>query len=497
MKQSKKFLFILVLTAIFAYLFFSAYSDIKQRTLNEFNIQQLTLAKQAAKGVESFFIYYQRELLFLSKLEYVVGLDDQGKQLLANFYNSHSDQIEAITLVDSTGILKYTFPYNKDAIGRDISNQEHIRTLIETHQPTVSNVFTSVQGFRTIAYHIPVMAGNRYQGSIAILIPLEKLGKQFIENIKTGETGYGLMISKDGIELFDPQNNQSGKYARDIYSSYPSVSAMIDKALKESEGTAICYMKPVSIIKKNLSKTLVAFYRVSLDNTFWSIIIFTPEKEVLAKLISFRNRLYILFCLSSIVLALYFYLALKARNILKEEKERNALTNILHESEKRFRIIFELSPAGILLIDQEGRIIEVNSAFCETLGYSREELLSNNIRLFSEPSGIDEIEKNISEILSGKTLRHEVTNIRKEGTKILVALYETMIMLPDGKPGILSVSNDITEREKVYQELILAKEKAEESDRLKSSFLTNMSHELRTPLNAIIGFSGLMIEYEV
>jgi signal transduction histidine kinase/CheY-like chemotaxis protein len=89
---------------------------------------------------------------------------------------------------------------------------------------------------------------------------------------------------------------------------------------------------------------------------------------------------------------------------------------------------------------------------------------------------------------------HEVSNTRKDGSLCVVELYETMIILPDGKPGILSVANDITDRNKVQGELIQAKEKAEESDRLKSAFLTNMSHELRTPLNAIIGFSGLILE---
>ena len=59
---------------------------------------------------------------------------------------------------------------------------------------------------------------------------------------------------------------------------------------------------------------------------------------------------------------------------------------------------------------------------------------------------------------------------------------------------MIGIAVDITERKKVQRELINAKEKAEESDRLKSAFLANMSHELRTPLNAIIRFSGMMVE---
>jgi PAS domain S-box-containing protein len=482
-----------VILAIFFYFFYSAYKDVKVRTLNEFNSQQFALAKQASTDIESFFIYYQRELLFLSQLNYVSELNDRGKTLLEAFYNNHSDQIETISVVDEKGILKFTFPNHKSVIGQNISNQKHVRAVIETHKSTVSDVFTSGSGY-AIAFHIPIFAENKYKGSIAILIPLEKLGKRFIENIRTGKTGYGWMISEDGIELFSPITSHIGKYAKETYNRYPSVVELIDRTLKETEGTSKIYIAPTLDDKKGPSKTYVGFYRVFLINTFWTILIFTPENEVFASLISFRNKLFILCFLIILLTATYFYFACKAGPILIEERKRKDIKETLRESEKRFRRMFELSSAGIILLDENGVIIEVNSSFCETLGYSKEELLSNNIRLFISPAKEGEIENNIEEILSGKTLKHDVNSTRKDGSTCEITLYETMITLPDGKPGILSVSNDITERKKVQNELISSIRKAEESEKLKLAFLANMSHELRTPLNAIIGFSSLMID---
>lgn len=64
----------------------------------------------------------------------------------------------------------------------------------------------------------------------------------------------------------------------------------------------------------------------------------------------------------------------------------------------------------------------------------------------------------------------------------------------DFPPILLSIEWDITEMERMKRELLVAKEKAETSDQLKSAFLANMSHEIRTPLNAIVGFSRIIAE---
>ncbi len=99
-------------------------------------------------------------------------------------------------------------------------------------------------------------------------------------------------------------------------------------------------------------------------------------------------------------------------------------------------------------------------------------------------------------MVSSKTLNLSSSLLR--AARISVDLSASLIRDTNDKPiGIATITQDISERKAYERNLEEAKEKAEESDRLKSAFLANMSHEIRTPMNAILGFSELLRSEEI
>lgn len=125
----------------------------------------------------------------------------------------------------------------------------------------------------------------------------------------------------------------------------------------------------------------------------------------------------------------------------------------LAEKENRYRLLFDLSPSGIILQDSKGNILDANSQACKSNGYLKEELVGNNILLLVAPENYNDVVKHTSKILAGEVLKHEVRNKKKDGSFCIMELHEALISLPDGSSGILSITNDITERKTTEQAL--------------------------------------------
>ena len=137
-------------------------------------------------------------------------------------------------------------------------------------------------------------------------------------------------------------------------------------------------------------------------------------------------------------------------------------------------------------------------------GIAEEQLAVPDIQYFSKIFKEDRkrVEQAYKDLVEGRSEKvkeeYRVINTHKGFHRIEWVEAQAAVETRDenGKPLTLVGSSLITERKKMEQELINAKNRAEESNRLKSAFLANMSHEIRTPLNAIVGFSGILASTE-
>lgn len=172
--------------------------------------------------------------------------------------------------------------------------------------------------------------------------------------------------------------------------------------------------------------------------------------------------------------------------------DRIRVENDLLNSEVKYRNLVENSIIGIYQSTLQGEILFVNDAFVRLLGYeSPDELVHIPAeKIYSIPSDRKVLIQSITE---NKTISgFETVLVTKDGQKKSVIINASLEF-----DRIAGMVLDITERKTVENELIKAKEKAEESDRLKSSFLANLSHEVRTPMNGIVGFAELLLEDEL
>ncbi len=169
--------------------------------------------------------------------------------------------------------------------------------------------------------------------------------------------------------------------------------------------------------------------------------------------------------------------------------------SIMAELRKLSRAV-EQSPDSIIITDTDGKIEFCNPAVISVSGYPKDEIIGKNPRIFSSGQKTREEYKQLWEtILAGKIWKGEFQNKKKNGDLYWEATTISPVVDNTGKiTHYLAIRKDITSLKVMTEELIEAKDRAEESDRLKSAFLANMSHEIRTPMNSIMGFASLLPE---
>ncbi|MCK4530152.1 MAG: PAS domain S-box protein, partial [Candidatus Marinimicrobia bacterium] len=179
-------------------------------------------------------------------------------------------------------------------------------------------------------------------------------------------------------------------------------------------------------------------------------------------------------------------LMLKRWSVWQQQRERE-------KEELRYRTLFENAGEAIL-VAEGGFIRFANQRMSDLLEVSYEEMLARKFTIFLHPDDREFVMNRHQDRTHNLNVpqRYSFRIITCSG-KIKWIEINSVLVEWNEKPASLSFLSDVTAKREDARQLVVAKNKAEESDRLKTVFLSNMSHEVRTPMNVILGFSDLLI----
>lgn len=176
--------------------------------------------------------------------------------------------------------------------------------------------------------------------------------------------------------------------------------------------------------------------------------------------------------------------------VCQDVTERRVTEDNLKASEASLRELLDESPEGTLLCNAQGKIIEANPSGCFLFGSARNVMMGRTLMGLAAAEEHPSLEMQIKRTRAGEVGSAQRAMLRDDGK--LVPCEMITKLLPDGR--LLVLLHDVSDRLRVEEYLLRAKETAEQASLAKSAFLATMSHEIRTPMNGILGMIDLLLD---
>ncbi len=339
---------------------------------------------------------------------------------------------------------------NSRAIGTYIPNNSPVVKAVENGKTYIGRAYVVNQWYIT-AYE-PIISKGQLKGILYFgdkEKDLKELKKIFNSTI-LGKSGFVFVIDENGKCIICPKDRMSDEKNNSLFTR-------IDK-------------KAGIIRYENNGKKLLAAYKYYDDFKLYVVGIVNETEETKSEIQTIIHTSFLIAFLITIILSLFIYLVTRKNisqflsRIEQKEKKIKKTTQELKQSENRFKTLFENTGDDIFVTDQKGDIIEVNKSACNTLGYSRNQLLNMNISDIKTPKYASVIQKTCQTIYEKGKLTFESEHVTKTG-EILQVEIKSRVLESGNQCYILSIARNISERKKVERRVLKAVIQTEERER--------------------------------
>jgi two-component system NtrC family sensor kinase len=504
--------------------------EMKRMISEDFNDQQLALAKHAAGILTQDFKIIKKELLTLSLSPAIQHVESVSwpERMQMSLSSIGDYGVFEIMLINGAGTQSYSMNYN-DALSVEESSFVHedyfewckrpenknkiymtnvSRGIVRESEPgLIIKMATPVYEMTSDEAHL--ISPQQFSGALVFFLDAGWLVRTIVGPIRSGKTGYGWAIDDSGNFLYHLEKEFIGQNAfevrkfRDPHISFSKINAIQQaKMLKGEEGTS-WYISGWHRGVSGAMKKLIAYAPVHLGaaniTRTWSVAVAAPISEVEAAIHTvYVRQSMIQGAFTAAVIIIFIFLIANERTWLQtlEREVKETTRDLAHyakrlrRSEERYRSLVESADDLIYSMDRDCNILSVNQ-YCTTLtGRHAAELIGENIMDVVEhksPESVCSLIAHVSE--TGETVAHE-EEVRIGGKAYwLDTKYKAVKTDQDEVNAVLVIARDITEHKRMEGQLF-------HTEKLASlgALSAGVAHEINNPIAIILGFAEILLE---
>ena len=512
------------------------HQSLQDEMAEQFNKQQLLLAREVALNIESFVDHVYKNIKVISQLPQIdrIHLQPACRQVAESInFSLQNEALITIRVIDKNGILLFDSSYpGRERV--DLSktdyflqarllprNEKLVTDLMELHSPS-----EETKEF-IVAIPIYVQTGrslHEFSGVVMAVLSMNGITHKYLSPIRSGQSGYAWMMDSEGTLLYHPtQPSMVGKnlYHSDTTCFQCHKSFTAEKEMIEGTSQTFSYYEAPG--GKDM---LAAYYKFPMARKSWIVVVSAPKADVIAlmqKSMLFYSLLIMSIFVTTVVASgisiVTYKKKIKAEERTKHLENQQRLEHEIEIAKDYLENIVENTRTNLMVIDKDLMIRTLNTAQARTFGRSKQDLLGKSLLTlfpndFRPYEGIP-IELILQKSLAGRSFEirdYKITGMQE--TPLFLTMSFSPLLIDGKSRGILITSNDVTKRveleealkqytveleDKVDKGTATAKQLEQQvmhSEKLAAlgRLAAGVAHEIGNPLTSISTFAQLLRE---